>query len=269
MSKNEKIKILLENVRTSVSDFEPVYLHQLSPEDQMTRFDRKFIFFSYLIPDIISELKDYYRILEIENRRLMSYQSEYFDTPDYTMYNDHHNGKTNRFKIRLRKYLETGDTFLEIKKKNNKGLMIKRRVEVNKDGVISSSAQDLIKKRTPYDFDGLIKTVRSQFYRMTLQNICQQERVTIDCCLSLFFNNRDVVLPGLGIMEVKKCDIHKTSKIEEILKNKAIYPTNFSKYCTGLALLSKKVKYNNFKEKILTINQYENEFERFSSKYGN
>ncbi len=266
MPKNEKIKILLEDVRTSVSDFEPVYLHQLSPEDQMTRFDRKFIFNSYLIPDIISELENYYRILEIENRRLMSYQSEYFDTRDYAMYNDHHNGKTNRFKIRLRKYLETGDAFLEVKKKTNKGLMIKKRVEVNKDGIVSSMAQDLIKKRTPYDFNELIKTVRSQFYRTTLQNICQQERVTIDCCLSLYFNNRSVVLPGLGIMEVKKCDIHETSKIEEVLKKKTIYPTNFSKYCTGLAMLSSKVKYNNIKEKILIINQFENEFERLSSK---
>jgi len=268
MPKNENIRTLLEDVKASVSDFEPIYLHQLSPEDQMTRFDQKFIFSSFLISDIIFELRDYYRILEIEERRLMSYQSEYFDTPDYSMYNDHHNGKANRFKIRLRKYVNTGDSFLEIKKKTNKGLMIKKRVAVNKSGIISTEAQNLINKKTPYKFSDLIKTVRSQFYRLTLQNICQHERLTIDCCLSLFFEGKSITLPGLGIMEVKKCNIHETSKIKELLKNKAIYPTNFSKYCAGLAILSEKVKYNNFKKKILNINQYENEFERFSeSKY--
>ncbi|MFW5821041.1 MAG: polyphosphate polymerase domain-containing protein [Bacteroidota bacterium] len=267
MNEKEKISSLIHNVKKSVSDFDPIFLAQLTPDGQMTRYDQKFIFNSFYIPQITHCLKDYYNILEIEKKRLMLYQSEYFDTDDYQMYTDHHNGKSNRFKIRIRKYMETGDTFLEVKKKTNKGLMVKKRISLDKTGNISEEAIKLIENITPYRYDDLRTTIKSRFYRLTLQNICQQERITIDCCVELFLGDKHIKLPGLGIMEVKKCDSHETSKIQEVLKKKVIINTNFSKYCTGLALLCNKVKYNNFKEKLLTIKRFENEF-KLSSESG-
>jgi hypothetical protein len=41
----------------------------------------------------------------------------YFDTDSKRFYHDHHNGKVKRTKIRMRNYVESNLTFLEIKKK--------------------------------------------------------------------------------------------------------------------------------------------------------
>ena len=67
------------------------------------------------------ELQNEYQVLEIKHRRLMHYASVYFDTPAFTFYFDHHNGKIRRTKIRQRKYVDSELTFLEIKQKNGKG----------------------------------------------------------------------------------------------------------------------------------------------------
>ncbi len=260
MTTTEKITFLKESIKGSVSDFESISLHQMSSENQMTRYDKKYIFRSQLIPEIISHLKDCYCVLEIDGKKLMSYQSEYYDTEDYQMYNEHHNGKVNRFKIRLRKYIDTGETFLEIKRKTNKGLMVKRRTKLDDSGKISPEAKDLIEELTHYKFDQLRKTLKSEFFRLTLQNNLQKERVTIDCFPELSLNGKNISLPGLGIMEIKKCNIHSSSIIEDLLKEKSVYSTNFSKYCTGMALLNDEVKSNNFKNIILTLKKIENEF---------
>lgn len=47
------------------------------------------------------------------------------------MYRMHHCGKKVREKIRVRTYLDTNDTFLEIKNKNNHGRTKKKRILVN------------------------------------------------------------------------------------------------------------------------------------------
>src|SRR5690606_1683254 len=68
-----------------------------------------------------------YRILEIKGTRIPSYESLYFDDLNFSFYNDHHNGRTNRFKVRIRKYVESNLFFLEVKHKF-KGRTDKKRI---------------------------------------------------------------------------------------------------------------------------------------------
>ena len=58
-----------------------------------------------------------YNILEVNNDKFSEYESLYFDQEDFKFYNDHHRGKSNRLKIRIRKYKSNGLAFLEVKKK--------------------------------------------------------------------------------------------------------------------------------------------------------
>ena len=60
------------------------------------------------------------------------YKSLYFDTEDRKFYNDHHNQRVHRHKVRYREYVDSGLVFLEIKCKNNKGKTIKKRLKVDK-----------------------------------------------------------------------------------------------------------------------------------------
>jgi hypothetical protein len=176
------------------------------------------------------------------------------------MYTDHHNGKGERFKVRIRKYVDTKDEFLEIKKKSNKGLMMKHRVEVDGLDNLGSHANALVKEHTPYDPELLSKTLQTSFCRITLVNSKSDERITLDFNLTLSTKEKTINLPGLGIAEIKKSDRHKVSVFENTLNEYSVKPTNFSKYCIGLSLLNNKIKYNNFKPKVLVLKNFENEF---------
>ncbi len=96
----------------------------------MKRTDTKFVFPSILLPAILDNLSPTYRILEVDNNvRLQHYQTLYFDTPDFQLYQQHHNGQRDRFKLRVRSYLNSEINYLEVKKKDNHNVTRKSRVE--------------------------------------------------------------------------------------------------------------------------------------------
>lgn len=260
MKAEEKISKLIDAIEDKAMAFSPIYLKQMPPESQMMRYDVKFIFPSTLIPALIENTSQVYKILEIKGKRILRYQSHYFDTPGFDMYTDHHNGKGERFKVRIRKYVDTEDEFLEIKKKTNKGLMMKHRVEVEGPDKLGQNANALVKEHTPYDPDMLSKSLQTSFCRITLVNTKSDERITLDFNLNLSTGEKKINLPGLGIAEIKKSDRHKVSLFENTLNEHSVKPTNFSKYCIGLTLLNDAIKYNNFKPKVLVLKNFENEF---------
>ena len=115
-------------------------------------------------------------------RFIGSYRTDYFDTPELSMYTDHHNGKLNRFKIRQREYVESNIRFVEVKYKSNKGRVIKDRIEKSyKDQV---AFKGFINSHTPYDPNALSVILTNRFNRLTLVNLKLQERVTLDFNLS-------------------------------------------------------------------------------------
>ena len=104
----------------------------------MNRVDTKFLVPAYLLDACLRGLEHHYSILEIDGRRRFTYDTLYFDTPERQLYLDHHNGKLNRFKLRIRHYRETGDSFLEVKKKNNRERTIKNRLPLTSQTVASA-----------------------------------------------------------------------------------------------------------------------------------
>ena len=56
----------------------------------MNRTDTKFINSKFL-PDILSKMGEFYRVLEIDRERIHHYKSLYYDTEDRKFYLDHHN----------------------------------------------------------------------------------------------------------------------------------------------------------------------------------
>lgn len=201
-----------------------------------------------------------YRIVEIDGERMLSYSSIYFDTEQKDMYTMHHNGKLNRYKIRMRSYLNSGISFLEIKKKNNKGRTSKKRISILKErfdlGEMQTIEQNFVMEKSPYKSDSIVPQLQNFFERITLVDNNLTERVTID--IGLVF--RDLAtetvksVNNLVIIEMKQDGAVK-SEFRNYLNELSILPGSMSKYCLGMVLVQPGLKSNGFRKKIRKINK--------------
>ncbi|NQU86225.1 MAG: polyphosphate polymerase domain-containing protein [Mariniphaga sp.] len=246
----------LEVINKILSDFLPVSLSQIEEVKLMNRIDRKYWFHVSGLNEILIRALSDYNILEINNQRLMDYETTYFDTPDNLMYRFHHNRKLNRYKIRKRTYFSTNSNFLEIKLKNNKRRTIKERIETEvSENYFSDNESVFIAKTSPFEGKQLIPAIKNHFQRITLVNKNKTDRCTIDINLN-FENDSDVIkLEDLVIVEIKRGQNLKSSPLLNLLREKRIRQRGLSKYCTGRAMLEPELKQNAFKPRLRFINK--------------
>ncbi|MDV7186360.1 polyphosphate polymerase domain-containing protein [Lutibacter sp. TH_r2] len=238
-----------------VENFESISLKEMDGVSLMKRTDTKFVIHQKHLIEVLDLIKNQYRILEINENRMMKYNSLYFDTPSKKFYNDHHNRKVNRTKIRMRKYVESGICFLEIKQKDGKGKTTKSRISIDDfEPELSDNSIEFIEKTTNQEFD-LEPIIWNEFNRITLVNKTAKERLTIDVNLKFNINNSVKAFDNLVIIELKQERFTRTSPIAKELKTKQINPYKLSKYCIGMISIYKELKYNRFKEKLIKINK--------------
>ena len=182
----------------------------------------------------------------------------YFDTDDKILFKHHHNRKGNRYKVRMRKYIDSNICFLEVKKKNNKGFTNKSRCSIDDfENKLSSSSKKFIKKNT--NSSHVLNPVLSNtFNRFTLVNKKQHERVTIDSEILYKTENSFKTLDKIVVIEVKQEKGKENTAILKALKMKQIPIVSFSKYCVGISNLITSLKSNQFKEINLIINKMYN-----------
>ena len=104
----------MNDINERLTHFEPISLAGTDNVKLLDRIDTKFTFRMEKLPLLLEEMKDDYRILEINGSRISRYETRYFDTEDFRLYLQHHNGKLNRYKIRFRKYVDSNITYFEI-----------------------------------------------------------------------------------------------------------------------------------------------------------
>ncbi|MDD4514851.1 polyphosphate polymerase domain-containing protein [Massilibacteroides sp.] len=240
-------------IKIDFSAFERISLKDMSNIRLMRRTDKKFIFPRDYLLQMFSSLSQDYFIQEIKNKNIFEYNTIYFDTPDYKMYRAHQNGKLNRIKVRTREYVDSKLCFLEVKKKSNKGVTQKTRINYHQTDLINEDGLPFLYSLIPYDPMLLEAKLCSKYNRITLINKEKTERVTIDLNLC-FINNktqRKIFLPEVVIIEIKK-EHSSFSPIMNNLNSLRIKPKGFSKYCIGVSLTenSALIKTNNFKYKL-------------------
>jgi hypothetical protein len=228
----------------------------------MRRIDYKFTLSIQQLPVLLKKaLVDYY-VLEVDGVREQVYETTYFDTNDYQMYHNHHNGKQNRCKIRVRKYVSSDVEFLEIKRKTNKGETIKNRIVVPEESnqLDFKGSSSFIQKYAAYDDQLLWPKLGNNFIRVTMVNKDMSERVTIDYQLKFtdLKYHKQVSENNLCIIEIKRDYESKKSSFLSTLNEMKIYPGGFSKYCIGLAILNPEVKKNLFKQKMRELAKLHN-----------
>ena len=219
----------------------------------MNRTDTKYMLSRNQLEKLLNSIVTSYDCLEVEQERNSRYQTLYFDTPQFSNYIEHHNGKRHRYKIREREYLESHLSFLEVKEKSNKGRTAKSRIKLNEIlPELSEDSKLFITSKTNHS-DVLEPKLWNSFYRITLVNKGANERVTIDSKIAFYFGDFHSALEDLVIVEVKQGAMNRHSPVISFMKSNLIREDGISKYCLGVALIYPHLKSNTFKEKLLRI----------------
>ncbi|GLR15414.1 polyphosphate polymerase domain-containing protein [Portibacter lacus] len=242
-------------INSIAEEFDSISLEEMDSVSLLKRTDTKFIIPENKLEEILSAVQSEYKLLEIGGRRVMNYNSLYFDTPEKKFYLDHHNGKVRRTKIRIREYVDYKKFFFEIKMKDGKGNTNKSRLTIpHFELELPKLLQQFIIETTGVDYD-LRPVLWNKFKRMTLVNIEHKERATIDLDLAFSHNGIGERIPNLAIIELKQERYDRSSALVKALKKHSINPLGFSKYCTGMTKLYADLKYNVFKPKLLRLNK--------------
>ena len=233
-----------------LNDFAPVSLEEMGRVRLMDRKDTKFVFTDDKLPAILRDLLPAYSVLEINQARSSRYQTDYYDTPEFYHFQQHHNKHLNRYKVRTRRYLESNDAFFEIKFKNNHGRTIKERISMGdgEDG-INERTREFLHRKTILEDTFLEHKLRVNYHRITLVNKHQAERVTIDFGLSYSNGSRQQSYERLIIAEVKQ-ENKSRSPFTALMRRNKIRPFSISKYCLGIITLYDNVKHNLLKPKL-------------------
>jgi len=222
--------------------FQSVDLTELDRTAPMrSRKDRK-----YLIPvdglgEIIERVDESaVRVLEVGARRQFDYESIYFDTPDLKCFRATAHRRRRRFKVRTRRYVDRGDTFLEAKVRLRKRLTVKHRLEMagRDHGRLTPAGLGFLGR-----IDGvgpaaadLSPVLTTSYRRVNLLVNSEMARVTIDTALG--WRHREgasIWLPDIAIVETKTSG--PPTWFDHLLWASGHRPVRVSKYGTGLAAL--------------------------------
>jgi hypothetical protein len=243
----------LISAQNILDQFNPITLEEMDAVKLMSRTDTKFLLTTSQFDLFMDKLKDQYRVLEVNGKRISRYKTLYYDTTDLELYNKHQVGKLNRYKVRHRTYVESETGFLEVKFKNNKGRTIKKRItEVSPPSSWEGEGHQFLMKTLPFAPDDLVPTIWVNYSRCTLVHRTIPERVTIDMDLEFVKNDKVKSLVGLVIVEVKQ-EKRSASAFMEMMKKYHIREGSISKYCLAIALTDNKVRKNNFKRKLIAL----------------
>jgi len=237
----------------------PISLDEMSGIKLMNRTDTKFVTNKGKLAQLLELVQGQYYAQQIEGSRIANYRTLYYDTPAHRFYTDHHNGCAPRQKIRVRTYLDSNMTFLEVKTKNNHGRTKKKRITVPSTAqadIVAAGGSDFTQGLTGETFASILPTVENQFQRITLVNYGKTERLTIDfnVCFHNYETDSDAETGELVIIELKR-DGNVFSPILKMLRQLRIKPHGFSKYCIGSAMTNGRLKNNTFKFKMVTISK--------------
>jgi|WetSurMetagenome_2_1015567.scaffolds.fasta_scaffold02384_11 hypothetical protein len=253
---------MTKDVAALLEDYSCVGLYDLDNVKLMNRIDTKFIFPIARLADLLEIMKGQYRVLEINGERILGYNTTYFDTADYLFFNQHVTGRPERNKVRVRYYLSTATTYLEVKRRTRKNRTIKWRIEQESPGLtLDGRALEFLSGYVPDVAAILIPALHNDFRRITFAGCSFQERVTID--IDLKFRGTDGEqsdIPFLTIAELKSDGPASRSNFGKLIRQLSVKSSGFSKYCLGDALLYDIPKKNVLKSKLILLNKLENDF---------
>jgi len=239
-----------------LSKFRTIQLEEMNLVKLLNRKDTKFVFHYSKLDYLLERLSSTYKLLQVNDINTFTYQNTYFDTEGNLFFNQHHNEKRDRYKIRFRQYSGTDDCYFEIKTKNNKNRTIKNRLKVEKNSEnLGDNEARMIKDVIKISSQLLSPKLKVNFTRLTFVDKDHKERLTIDTNLSVKNGVKSKLFDQLIIAEIKQNKYKANSAFIQIVRDMKIPEMRFSKYCMGMLHVNRDLKYNRFKSKLMQINK--------------
>lgn len=249
-------------VKGSSTRFDSVSLDEINQvASLMARRDRKYLVPSHLIGDVISGFDETTRVLEIDRRRVATYTTIYFDTPELTSFSDAAHKRRRRFKIRTRSYRDTATSFVELKTNSGPGFSTKTRtpfLSPRLDTLDGNTREFLHEHLAELGCDislvsRLRPTLANSYRRTTFLLPHQGGRVTLDTGLGWtdMTTHVSTSVPNWVIVETKSCG--QATTIDRHLWSMRIRPLSFSKYATCLATVRPSLPHNRWHRVIASI----------------
>ncbi len=241
----------------------PIGLSELGSAALQNRVDAKFIVHRSLLSQLLLQCAKSYHALELNGQRDGRYRTTYFDSEHLALYRAHLTGRAVRRKVRVRSYLDTGSTFLEVKCRDSAGRTSKARVPVENNHATAIHALHELPEEfvTGLSVDTLRPILSTNFTRVTLVDRTRAERVTIDTGISFQADQEARVFPSLACIEVKQAQRGISSALTA-LAGLGQRTSKFSKYCVGVASIVPGVPTHRFKPVLLQLSRIERDVSR-------
>ncbi len=256
-------QIMKEVLIDKLKKFHGISLEELARAPLMNRTDEKFAFHRNELPEILDLIAPYYDVLTIDGKYIFDYSSQYFDNDRFQFFNDHHRSIPKRFKVRIRTYIDSNASFLEVKEKM-KGRTDKKRISTSGfKNQFDENEIAFLENR----LGGKMKlkpVMINSYRRITLVNKTSEERLTIDFDVTNGSldepANEQQTLSEIIIAELKQPKLDRTSPFYQLMKNRLIRPFRISKFCFGMMDIYTQfeLKSNRFKSKRIFIKKINN-----------
>jgi hypothetical protein len=219
----------------------------------MSRIDNKYVVPAERLQSIVPDLAARFDILEIDRRRAFTYATRYYDDADRSAYYEHHKGIRKGFKVRVRRYLEAGLCYLEVKVKGQRGMTEKYRMPYDPAALgwltpeAATFAADTYEGQygKPFGY-ALEPSLDVQYRRITLVAKDGGERMTIDTDLR-FASGESRRNTGQRVFIVETKSTNGRGLADKMLRRVHERPTRkCSKYCIGMAALGQVSRWNRF-----------------------
>lgn len=240
-------------VEESVKAFNAISLEGLNIKAEMLdRLDRKYVVSRHRMIQLLENLLPLFDVLEIDGKREFTYVTTYFDDRRRSSYYDHHQGRRQRWKIRVRRYVDAGFCYLEMKTKEKRSMTVKRRMKLPNglDG-LDQSCMDFISQCHHQSYGTglqleLSPVISMEYRRITLVAKEGGERLTIDTDI-LFTGNETVTGPDVEKYIVETKSAKGNGIADRVLRSIHVQPTkHVSKYCVGMVSTQQTTRRNTF-----------------------
>jgi hypothetical protein len=209
------------------------------------RFDTKYLVPRDALGELLERLRPTHHVLEIDGLREFGYSTTYFDTPELTAFRDHVQGRRRRLKARVRRYVDSGDCFFELKLRGPRNCTLKRRLAhdpalggkltAESAAALASWVEAAYRRPPP---EPLSPVLEVDFRRTTLAVLDRGERLTIDVDIAMRTPSGD----GFGHLDSDLALVESKSPRGPALATRELNLLGarrlegMSKYCLGVVL---------------------------------
>lgn len=235
-------------------DFASVSLQELNQKAAMLeRLDNKYVLKADALASAVPDLVRKFEVLEIDGLRAFTYDTCYFDDADLHSYYDHHQGRRQRIKVRVRRYVDAALCFVEVKLKDKRGATVKKRMpyELNKFGTLDAAALAHVRQnfealyQRPFEHT-LAPVLNMSYRRITLVATDGGERMTIDFDIR-FHGANGALGPASDMFIVETKSAQGRGLADDVLRGLHQRPTSAcSKYCVGMSMTGQVSRFNRF-----------------------